>query len=69
MNMPEHGKELSATAQAALQEYQNFKEAEAELRRARDAWRKLERQLTQEDRKAYEAARTDLDRDVRRARR
>jgi hypothetical protein len=70
MDIPERGGELSVTAQAALQEYRNLKDAEAEVRRAGDAWRKLERQITQQaEWKAYKAARAELERELRRARR
>ena len=63
--MPEPARDLSETAKAALHEYRNHKVAEAEMRRARNALKKLERQLTGQDWKVYAMARDELDRELR----
>jgi hypothetical protein len=69
MQTPEHVGELSVTAQAALQEYENFKVAEAEAHRAKDAWHRLVNQLKAADHEAYQAAKAEVDRDLRNRRR
>ena len=69
MDKPELDDELSVTARGALEEYWKWKVAEAEARRARDAFRGMDRQVKSSDRKAYLDARSRLDRELRDARR
>jgi hypothetical protein len=69
MNEPALDDELSVTARGALEEYQKWKVAEAEARRARDAFKGLERQVKSSERKVYLDARSRLDRELRDARR
>jgi hypothetical protein len=69
MDMPALDDELSVTARAALEEYWKWKMAEAETRRARDAFNGLDRQVKSSERKVYLDARSRLDRELRDARR
>jgi hypothetical protein len=69
MDNPALDDELSVTARGALAEYRNWKVAEAEVQRARDAFRSLDRKVKSGERKVYLDARSRLDRELRDARR
>jgi hypothetical protein len=64
MDTPALDEGLSATARAALEEYRKWKVAEAEARRARAAFKGLDRKVKQSERKSYLDTRNSLDREL-----